>query len=224
MTGETKRERQVLLLVEDEEALREELAEELADMGYEVHAAKDACEAEELLAKYRPGVVVCDVILPDKSGFELLESLLARKALPDTTAFLFLTALSDREPELRGLRLGADDYLCKPVDLDLLQIKIEKVTALAARSTAQPTDVAGLTNIHLSPRERQVLGYIGNGHQTAAIAFSLGISEHTVNQYIKELYRKLGVHNRVEAARKALQIGAAAFNRENSDPSRDENV
>lgn len=66
---------------------------------------------------------------------------------------------------------------------------------------------ADLPEIRMSKREEEVLALLGHGERTGGIATSLGISEHTVSQYIKELYKKLGINNRADAARIAISMG-----------------
>jgi len=199
-----------ILCIEDEAFLLEELEEELSSKGYTVLTAMSGDEAEVVLASHRPDIVLCDVMLPGRSGFELLNDFRNSGKLAESTAFIFLTALSDREPHLTGLRAGADDYLTKPVDLDLLHLKIENTLSFAQRMrdgrAAVPAPAEQL-NVHLSRREEQVLALLGEGARTGAIATRLEISEHTVSQYIKELYRKLGINNRADAARVAISLG-----------------
>ncbi|WP_109464034.1 response regulator transcription factor [Albibacillus kandeliae] len=200
-----------ILCIEDETALREELCEELAGQGYRVLAARSSDEAERLLATCRPDIILCDVMIPTKNGFDLLRDLRHAGLLCEHTAFIFLTALSDREPRLTGLRCGADDYLTKPIDLDILNLTIRNKLALVRRLRQARPEEAERPDVHLSPRERQVLGLLGQGERTSSIAFQLAISEHTVNQYIKELYRKFNINSRVEAARVAAALGAGSW-------------
>ncbi|GLK64649.1 response regulator (plasmid) [Paracoccus kondratievae] len=202
-----------ILCVEDEEFLLEELQEELSSKGHNVLTATNSDEAEAILAEYRPDIVLCDVMLPGRSGFELLNDLRDGDRLAETTAFIFLTALSDREPHLEGLRAGAVDYLTKPVDLDLLHLKIENTLAFAHRLREGMVPLGEPLDVHLSRREEQVLSLLGQGARTGAIAARLEISEHTVSHYIKELYRKLGINNRADAARIAISLGLSATNR-----------
>lgn len=203
----TRSQNATILCIEDEEALLEELAEELTARGYRVLTAGSSDAGEAILMTERPDIVLCDVMLPGRNGFELLQDLRRAGRLSDHTAFIFLTALSEREPHLTGLRAGADDYVTKPVDLDLLHLKIENLIAFVRRTRGAVAAVAVDPNVHLSPREEQVLSLIGEGARTVAIAHRLDISEHTVNQYIKELYRKLGLGNRADAARMAIALG-----------------
>lgn len=148
-------------------------------------------------------------MMPGRNGFELLRDLRAAGKLAEKTAFIFLTALSDRAPQLDGLRAGADDYLTKPVDLDLLHLKIENTVAFARRQRVEQASGADLPEVKMSKREEEVLALLGQGERTGGIATRLGISEHTVSQYIKELYKKLGINNRADAARVAIRMGVA---------------
>ncbi|MBL4917411.1 response regulator transcription factor [Szabonella alba] len=195
-----------ILCVEDEEVLLEEFEEELLSRGYRVLTATTSDEAEQILSTTAPDIVLCDVMLPGRNGFELLTDLRRAGRLSDRTAFIFVTALSDREPHLEGLRAGAHDYITKPVDLDLLHLKLENTLAFA-KALRDGTAVSPRPDVHLSPREEQVLSLLGAGERTVGIAHVLDISEHTVNQYIKELYRKLGLGNRADAARAAIAMG-----------------
>lgn len=196
-----------LLCIEDEEALLEEMAEELRSAGYRVLTASDSHAAEVILGRERPDVVLCDVMLPGRSGFEMLRALRKSGLVTGAMPFLFLTALSDRASHLEGLRAGATDYITKPIDLDQLHLKIENLLAYSRSLRAQAEGHLPLPAVHLSRRETQVLGMLGRGARTIEIAQDLHISEHTVNQYIKEVYRKLGLGNRADAARAALTLG-----------------
>lgn len=199
-----------ILFIEDDPDLREELAEELASVGYGVLTAAEGDEAEVRLCNHKPDLVLCDVMLPGRSGFDLLRDLRAEGRLTGATPFLFLTALSHREAHLEGLRAGATDYIVKPVDLDQLHLKITNLLAYVRSSRRDVTKLIDLPTARLSRRETQVLALLGRGIRTASIAHELNISEHTVNQYIKDLYRKLGLGNRADAALAALQLGLLA--------------
>ncbi len=202
-----------ILCIEDEDVLLEELEEELSSRGYSVLTAENGDAAEAILAKVTPDIVLCDVMMPGRNGFELLRDLRAGGKLSEKTAFIYLTALSDREPHLDGLRAGADDYLTKPVDLDLLHLKIENIVAFARRQRAETPAGAPVPEVKMSKREEEVLGLLGEGERTGGIATRLGISEHTVSQYIKELYKKLGINNRADAARMAIRMGLSGSGR-----------
>src|SRR6202030_3040805 len=96
------------------------IEEELVERGYEVLVARDGREGFAAILKNMPDLVLSDISMPGMSGFELLERLTALAPRFRHMPFVFLTALSDRDNELRGRQLGADDYVTKPIDFDVL--------------------------------------------------------------------------------------------------------
>ncbi|WP_417767335.1 response regulator [Stappia sp.] len=114
-----------ILCVEDEKLLLEDLREELDEAGYEVFTAGNGQEALECLATQTPDLIICDMMMPNMSGPEVLEHI--RKDQPQLTRvpFIFLTALATREDIIQGKKLGADDYLTKPLDFDMLLATVE---------------------------------------------------------------------------------------------------
>lgn len=117
--------RKKILCIEDEKLLLEDLKEELDEAGYEVLTAGNGQEALECLATQTPDLIICDVMMPNMSGPEVLEHI--RKDRPQLTRvpFIFLTALATREDIIQGKKLGADDYLTKPLDFDMLLATVE---------------------------------------------------------------------------------------------------
>ena len=113
-----------ILCVEDEPGLRADLAEELECLGHDVLQAEDGAAGLELVVAHRPDLVISDITMPRMNGFEFLEKL--RHDHPELAEmpFLFLSALSDREDVLAGIRKGGDDYLTKPVDYDMLTARV----------------------------------------------------------------------------------------------------
>lgn len=199
----------VILCVEDESHLLDELVEELTVMGYTAIGATNADEAEAVLAAQHPDVILCDIMMPGRSGIELLAGLRGSRNELDVIPFIFLTALSDRDHQLAGRRSGADDYLTKPVDFDLLDAairgKLELVERIRSSGTLPQVPEDGL--VHLSRREIEVLSALAGGATIAQIAGALDLSEHTIGDYVKSLYRKLGVSSRAEVTREALRRG-----------------
>src|SRR6202142_4186386 len=137
-----------ILCIEDDKETAALIAEELVDRGYTVTLAHDGREGLAAILKIMPDLVLSDISMPVMSGFELLERLIALAPRFSKMPFVFLTALTDRDNELKGRQLGADDYVTKPIDFDVL----------AATITAPLTPVArtGLWPKSIAPTEREV--------------------------------------------------------------------
>jgi DNA-binding response OmpR family regulator len=112
--------RKKILCVEDDRETAALIIEELAEQGFEASAAYDGHEGFVAILKTSPDLVLCDINMPIMSGFEVLERLIELAPRFGRVPFVFLTAMSDRENELRARRLGADDYVAKPIDFEML--------------------------------------------------------------------------------------------------------
>ncbi|MEL7060464.1 MAG: response regulator transcription factor [Acidobacteriota bacterium] len=110
-----------ILVVDDEEHLAQGLAYNLRNAGYDVDLAVDGATALDALDKNAFDLVVLDVMLPDLSGLEICDRL---RKTGDTTPILMLSARDRSEDAIAGLDAGADDYLTKPFDLDMLLAKV----------------------------------------------------------------------------------------------------
>lgn len=113
-----------ILFIEDETHLREDIAEELRDSGFTAYEARDGVEGLQMILRHKPDMVVSDISMPRLNGYELVRAL--RNDYPEFSEMpvIFLTAYNDRKDQLEGLKIGADDYLTKPVNYELLQAKI----------------------------------------------------------------------------------------------------
>jgi two-component system response regulator MprA len=138
-----------ILVVDDEQAVRESLRRALTLEGHDVSLAADGSEALKTIAASGPDLVVLDVMLPALDGLEVCRRL---RAAGDRTPVLMLTARSEVEDRVTGLDAGADDYLGKPFALDEL---LARVRALLRRapSSDEPLVFADVT---LDPRARVV--------------------------------------------------------------------
>src|SRR3989344_4998167 len=119
-TSTTKNHQPRVLLIEDELALQKAISESLTQEGYLVDAATDAEAGKRLATEHTPDTILLDLILPGKSGFELLSEL---KSLPEFARIpvVILSNLGDEEDIRQGMQLGAVDYLVK-ADNDLNSI------------------------------------------------------------------------------------------------------
>ena len=113
-----------ILLVEDERMLRQMLSEILQKAGFtELYCAADCAEARAIFAQKHPQAVILDIMLPDGDGFQLMQELRRRSNVP----VLFLSARDVDADRLRGLGLGADDYITKPFLPDELILRLTAV-------------------------------------------------------------------------------------------------
>ncbi|MGB4292311.1 MAG: response regulator transcription factor [Bacteroidales bacterium] len=120
-----------VLIAEDDRDFGNVLAQYVTISGFEVTLARDGKEAWELFNKDRPDICVLDVMMPEMDGFTLAEKI--KEAAPEMP-FIFLTAKSLKEDIVRGLKLGADDYITKPFDPEVLILRINNILKRAYSS------------------------------------------------------------------------------------------
>jgi DNA-binding NarL/FixJ family response regulator len=190
--------RKKILCIEDDRETAALIAEELLERGYEVATAYDGHEGLAMILRCAPDLVVSDISMPVISGFELLERLTALAPQFSKMPFVFLTALSDRDSELKGRRLGADDYITKPIDFDILATIIAARLAGVARAQIWPKSV------ELTDREIETLTWVARGKTSSEIAEILGLTKRTIDFHSDSARAKLGVATRTEAAIKAM--------------------
>ena len=106
-----------ILIVDDDEGIRELLRLHLSSAGYEVNTAEDAIAAGYMVLRSRPDLIITDVNMPHMDGFEFIAALKSDKSIPDIPV-IFLTSVE--EGDHRGKQLGAVGYLTKPVRSDRL--------------------------------------------------------------------------------------------------------
>lgn len=114
-----------ILCIEDEADVLSLLVEELTEAGFTAYQAVNGREGLDMMIAKWPDIVICDITMPEMDGTELLAEIQLNHPDLAATPFIFLTAMADKESMLTGLRSGADDYLIKPIDFDVLMAKIE---------------------------------------------------------------------------------------------------
>lgn len=112
-----------ILVVDDDPDIVEFISYNLKGKGYLVVTAKDGVEAIRKAKEFHPDLILLDIMMPNKDGIQTIKEL---RVMPDfeETAIIFLTALSDEKSEIEGLRIGADDYIAKPIKPELLATRI----------------------------------------------------------------------------------------------------
>ena len=190
--------RRHVLCIDDDRDTVGLIAEELIDRGFRVSVAYDGEQGFQAILARQPDIVVADISMPVLSGFDLLERLTAIAPRFSSMPFLYLTALSDRASELKGRQLGADDYITKPVDFDILVEIIAARLARVARTALWPRQV------NLTDRELETLTWAARGKTSSEIALILGLTKRTVDFHIDNARIKLNTTTRMHAAVKAV--------------------
>jgi DNA-binding NarL/FixJ family response regulator len=204
-------------IVEDDPVLRECLGQMVEEVdGFRLFgSASTVAEGLGLLAK-EPDILLLDLALPDGSGLELIAQ---ARDTGSPTRLLVLTVFADVRSVVRAIEEGADGYLLKEADVDQIAAAIR--TVLSGGAPISPA-VAGhilakLRNdaprrpatppVSLTAKETAVLEALASGKAHKEVAIQLSISQHTVGDHVKSIYRKLSVNSRGEAVYKAVQTG-----------------
>jgi DNA-binding NarL/FixJ family response regulator len=202
------------ILFEDNEKFRKSLGNYLAKSG-KVQLRAAYPNAEQVLKYYRetkPDVVLMDINLPGKSGIDAMAEL---KAAHPEAKVLMLTIFNDDDKIFQSLRRGANGYALKETeddaeDADIL-IAIANVAkdgggyispSIAAKTIQFFQDLEGLAIpnfVNLTPRQKQVLEQLAKGKSRKMIAGILDIELETVNDHIKQIFKKLHVNSAIEA-------------------------
>jgi len=143
----------VILVVDDEDLVREVVSDYLTRDGYRVVASADAQDARELLDRHRPDLAVLDIMLPGGDGLTLVRELRAAgSALP----IILLTARGDEIDRIMGLELGADDYVTKPFSPRELVARVRSVLRRTGGSGPVEAGTLGAGDLRIDVASREV--------------------------------------------------------------------
>ncbi len=218
----------LILVADDDPGIRLALSDYLELSGYWVITAENGQEALSLLETYHPHLLVSDIKMPRKDGYELVRQVRQRpefRLLP----VIFLTERGNTQERIRGYQVGCDLYLPKPFEMEELGAVIrnllersqmiqsellfsERESAPKQPESAQevlesePAEATlKLDSLHLTQREKQVLGLLTNGLSNVEIGHQLHLSPRTIEKYVSSLLRKTETNNRAELVRFALE-------------------
>lgn len=202
-----------IMLVEDDRPLAEALTTLLVAAGYAVDTVHDGASAEALGAAERFDLVILDLNLPEMDGLSVLRALRARN---DDAAVMILTARGAPEDRVRGLNLGADDYLTKPFDVAEFEARVRSLLRRQAGLRASSLTLGDVTldlvsrrfftpdgPIDLPARELALLELLftraGKVVSKDTIVQSLtslddSLSDNAIEQYVSRLRRRLAPH------------------------------
>jgi two-component system OmpR family response regulator len=136
-----------ILIIEDEITLNKTLAEGLNEFGYQTDVAENLKDAEYYISIRNYDLILADWMLPDGNGIDLISSI---KSKSPRTAVVILSARDDKESEIEALKAGADDYIRKPFDFDVLIARIE------ARLRFGGTNVIEIGDLIINPDEEKI--------------------------------------------------------------------
>jgi DNA-binding NarL/FixJ family response regulator len=233
-----KRNKSWVVLVDDEEAIRQSVGDYLYDEGYQVTACADADALLEVCRKPRspgglpsiPDAIISDVRMPGKDGIELTTYIRADERLQRVPVIL-LTAKAMTQDRIAGYKAGADVYLPKPFNPDELLSILDNAILRRRQMQGQggsmvdlKQDMASIkeilkqnganlvkkTNVYLTPTEREVLDLLCKGYTNKEIATERGVNVSGVIRVIQTLYSKTGNQTRTELVRWAIQTGYVA--------------
>lgn len=203
-----------ILVIEDDAAIREGILDALQYQGYTVLQAADGGSGTQIAMSGEYDLLLLDLVLPGRDGLDILREL---RDLRPTMPVIILTARGEEKDRIRGLRLGADDYVVKPFSVDELLARVE---AVLRRTPERPSDVrefeipGGLVNLDrcevcfhdgertaLSERERELLRYLAcnsgraiSREEILAHVWRLeprGVTTRTIDVHIARLRQKL---------------------------------
>jgi two-component system, NarL family, nitrate/nitrite response regulator NarL len=191
-----------IVLIDDDWIALSRLRETIEQNCDLVVVAACRCATGAILAarQYRPAIMVLDMRLPDRDGFELIRDI---TAISETKVILFTATLTKAEI-VDALRSGAKAIVLKDQPVSTLISCVRRVLAVEeecvtqdAEATQPPDASAFLSLSALSPREREIAEWAAAGARNKEIAWQLRISEGTVKLHLFHAYQKLGVGNRV---------------------------
>ncbi len=203
-----------ILIADDEPDILEIISYNLTKEGYEVITAKNGNEAIEKAKQYSPDLIILDVMMPYKNGVEVCAILRAQASF-EHTLIIFLTAMSDEASQIKGLEIGADDYVNKPISPKVLT---SRVNALFRRIVKEEGKALVLGNISIDPTqflvhvsgEEKILAkkefellyllasrpgrvFLRNEILTQVWGTDVIVGDRTIDVHIRKIRQKLGI-------------------------------
>jgi len=174
---------------------------------FHIFQAASKSEAFAQITKVSPDGIIVDINLPDGNGLEIVSWV---RSISTTVAIVVLTLNEREEFLIASMKAGASAYINKSAPLgDLisaLEFALSSPTSFAAKEIAAALERKG-EKFSLSPRELQIITQLHRGETLKLLAGSLFITEATLKTHLTSIYRKLGVHTRLQAIEKVRQTG-----------------
>jgi DNA-binding NarL/FixJ family response regulator len=205
-----------ILVAEDDPGIQLAVQDYLELSGYSVITAKNGEEALKQLETYHPHLIVADIKMPRKDGFELIHQVRERpefRLMP----VIFLTQRGTTADRIQGYQAGCDVYLAKPFEMEELGAVIRNLLARSQmvqsqwhyHSHEQPRSFsdseASIEEFDFTQREQDVLKLVTQGLSNTEMGEKLHLSSRTVEKYVSSLLRKTNTNNRAELVSFALK-------------------
>lgn len=215
----------LILIADDDPGIRLAVKDYLELAGYWAIAAQNSQEALSCLDTYHPHLLISDIKMPGKDGYDLVKQIRQRpefRLLP----VIFLTEKNSTQERIRGYQVGCDLYLPKPFEMEELEAVVRNLLersqiiqsewrfsqetplpqsqSMTGQSSILPS-LPDINRVSLTQRETQVLCLLTTGLSNAEIGTDLHLSPRTVEKYVTSLLRKTNTSNRAELVRFALE-------------------
>lgn len=221
----------LILIAEDDPGIRLSVSDYLELSGYSVITAENGEVALSMLEKYHPHLLISDIKMPKKDGYELVKNI---RQIPQYRLLpvILLTECKSTTERIQGYKRGCDIYLSKPFIMEELgaiirnllersqivhaELRFPQITEnqiaplnhfpLQHQSLSnQPEAQKSQHQLELTPREKEVLKLLLDGHSNIEIGQELHLSHRTIEKYVSSLLRKSDTSNRIELIRMALE-------------------
>jgi two-component system, LuxR family, response regulator FixJ len=199
----------IVYIIDDQQAVRDALAEMLRLFGYSVESFPSAAAFLARLSAAPAGCIVADVRMPGMDGIELVRELARRRvALP----VVLISGHADVPMAVAAIKAGAEDFIEKPIDDAHLLAAINRCFARALDSLSRDQSLDDLRQRfeRLTPRETEVMDLVAEGFTSQAIALRLGISQRTVESYRVQIMEKMQAESVAVLVRRAIRLGRIA--------------
>ena len=205
-----------LLLVDDDPNLVLLVKDYLELQGYEVTTADNGKEALKVLGEQIPDMIICDVMMPEMDGYALIEQV---RQDPRTSwiPVMFLSAKGQSQDRVKGLHIGADVYMVKPIEPEELVAQVESSLKQANRlmlhkanlSLDEGSRIHVPNHVELTPTETKVVQLVAKGLSNREVAEKLSVSRRTIESHVSNMLNKTSLKNRTELARWAMENSMA---------------
>jgi len=204
-----------LILIVDDHAYARTLMREIVHNIFEharIEEAATLSQARKLIEQHDFNLALIDISLPDGSGIDLVKEIISSQA---QTYIVMATIYDDDQHLFASLRAGASGYLLKDLSREDLEKQIRGIikgtpplsSSIARRLLSHFNEPAQTQKHSLTRRETDVLTLIGKGYTRREVATKLTISANTAAEHIQNIYQKLNINSRAEAALEACRLG-----------------